>query len=50
MTPILDIGIRPDFVVSLDPHDIIYETFGKYKQLYLLLIPVIHNQWVVIPK
>lgn len=31
MTPIIDLDIRPDFVVSLDPFDVIYETFDKYK-------------------
>ena len=38
LTPIMELGIRPDFVVSVDPADIIYDTFDKYKEHDIPLI------------
>lgn len=38
LTPIIDLGIRPDFVVSVDPSDIIHDTFSKHREHDIPLI------------
>ena len=38
LTPVLKLGVRPDFVVSLDPYDLVYETFGENKEYDIPLI------------
>lgn len=48
MTPIIERGITPDFVVSLDPFDVIYDTFNKYKVHNIPLITLSTSNYKVV--
>jgi hypothetical protein len=48
MTPIIRQNVRPDFVASVDPDDVIHETFGECKEYDIPLItPCESNSSVV---
>ena len=48
MTPILEKEIKVDFVFSLDPFDVIHETFGKYKEHDIPLVTLTEGNWRVV--
>lgn len=48
MTPLFKHGIRPDFVVSVDPTNLIYDTFGDYKVYDVPLVTLIEGSTDVV--
>lgn len=48
LTPVLKLGIRPDFVFSLDPFPYVYETFGENKQYDIPLITLCQSNTDVV--
>lgn len=43
MAPLFEHGICPDFVISVDPIDVVYDTFGDYKEHNVPLITIVEG-------